>query len=264
MMMRWIVVGFALAAMLSACAADRPTSADRASSVFGGESRSGDAAATARLVRLNPPPDYCALDRSQLVDAVSLHLLQKAVDGVAQLLSVWRDCSELAATRRGTVLFEEPSVAITVVVKEGEPVRTAVPRAEFLEMVAVIMPALRSDRSHQEAVEKELRRRFDDSVGQLAKSLGQRAAMGDLTDLGVRAKDRNAVYLAMITRADSGQRDLVLDNIIAVTQVRGLVMEVAFFANRTGEASLDRLLAEAQAIMSRIVSDNDHATQTDV
>jgi hypothetical protein len=248
----------ALAVLLSACAAGNTQPPSFTAT------RSGDAAATARLLHLNPPADYCALDRSQPVDALSLAVLEKTVDGIAQVLALWRPCPDLLASRRGIRNFDRPTAAITAIVQQGVPVRAPVPRARLLPELASILALGNRDKALDAAIDAEMRRRFDETVGRLAKSFGSDAALGETVDLGVRAQDRNAVYVAMITEASLGDRRSTLDNIIAVTELNGLIIEVAIFANRAGDPEMKRLLAFAQALMAKLVADNDHPNQTDV
>jgi hypothetical protein len=246
----------AFAVLLSACAAG-----DGQAPAFTA-TRSGDAAATVRLLHLNPPTDYCALDRSQPVDALSLALLEKTVDGIAQILAVWRPCPDLLASRRGIRNFDRPTAAITAVVQHGAAARAPMPRASLLPLVAALFGS--RDKARDAAIDDEVRRRFDETIGRLAESFGSHAALGDMTHLGVRAQDRNAVYLAALSDATVGDQQITLDNIVAVTEINGLIIEVAVFANRTDDPEMKHLLAFAQSLMAKLIADNDHPNQTDV
>ena len=243
---------------LSACAADKPKTVDL-------DTRSsGDAAATARLLRLNPPEHYCALDRRQVTDALSLQLLEKTAAGVAQVLAVWRDCTALANSRRGINDYSLPTVAITALVRQGKPIRPSIPRATLIEQMALAFTALSKDKALNDAIDEDMRRRFDSSVGQLAESFGKSAELGETTDLGIKAQDENAVYLAMITRASAAGRHVVLGNISAVTELNGIVVEIVFFADYEGDRDLSRLLAAARRIMADLVGDNDMPHQINI
>jgi hypothetical protein len=68
----------------------------------------------------------------------------------------------------------------------------------------------------------------------------------------------------MISRAKSNGNEVVLDNIIAVTEINGLILEIAFFADRAGDDHVERLLAEAKAIVQALVADNNHPEWSDV
>jgi hypothetical protein len=246
----------ALAVLLSACAGSGSQTPALTAT------RSGDVAATARLLHLNPPTGYCAFDRSHPVDALSLALLEKTVDGIAQILGVWQPCPDLLASRRGIRNFDRPTAAITAVVRDGAAARAPMPRASLLPLVAALFGT--RDKARDAAIDDEVRRRFDGTIGRLAESFGTHAALGDMTDLGVRAQDRNAVYLAALTDASVGDQQITLDNIVAVTEINGLIIEVAVFANRTDDPEMTDLLAFAQALMAKLVADNDHPNQTDV
>lgn len=255
-----VLPALALAVLLSACAGGN----SQTSALPATATRSGDAAATARQLHLNPPADYCALDRSEPVDALALGLLERTVDGIVQVLVLWRPCTDLLASRRGIQNFDRPSAAITAVVQHGAPIRAPMSRAGLLPELAAAFAVLGRDKALDAALDAEVKRRFDDTVGRLAESLGSSAALGPMTKLGVRAQDRNALYLAMITEASAGDRRVTLDNIIAVTEINGFIIEVAVFANRTDDPEMKRLLAFTQALMAKLVADNDHPTQTDV
>jgi hypothetical protein len=248
----------ALAALLSACAAGNTQPPAFTAT------RSGDAAATARLLHLNPLADYCALDRSQPLDALVLGLAEKSVDGIAQVLTLWRPCADLLAFRRGIQNHDRPTAAITVLVRNGIPIRAPMPRASLLPELATAFALVSRDKTLNAAIDTDVRRRFDDTVGRLAESLGSRAAVGDMTNLGVKAQDRNALYVAMLSEASVGNQRTTLDNIIAVTEINGLLVEVAVFANRTDDPEMKHLLAFAQSLMAKLVADNDHPSQTDV
>jgi hypothetical protein len=215
-------------------------------------------------LRLTPPPDYCALDRGQPFDAMMLGLLDETIAGALQLLDVWRDCSALAASRRGVQDFSEPGVAVTAVLQDGRPMRAPLPRAMLLDQLAVAFALMQEDTSLHEELEADLRNRFDGTIGRLAAGLGHRAAFGGITNLGVKAQDENAVYLAMISRADTNGTNVVFGNIVAVTEINGLILEIAVFADHAGDAHLDRLLAEAQSVMQRLVAANNHPSWNDV
>ena len=255
------LAALALAAALAACAAQ----SDRNVAAFGTPAAQSSARTIAdHRLRLTPPPDYCALDRGQLMDAMMLHLLDKAVEGAVQVLDVWRDCSALAASRRGVQDFSEPTVAITAVLLDGRPTQSPLPRATLLDQLAVAFALMKEDKALQDELEADLRRRFDGTVGRLAASLGKSAELGATTDLGVRAQDENAVYVATISRATADDEEIVLSNIVAVTEMNGLILEIAFFADHAGDAHMDRLLAEAKSIMQRLVAANNHPTWNDI
>ena len=226
--------------------------------------QSAEATIAEHRLRLRPPPDYCALDRAQLQDALVLHLLDKAVEGAAQVLSIWRDCAALAASRRGVRDFARPAVAVAAALEDGRPLRLPMSRQMLLDLLASTYPELADNDALSAQIDEEVRRRFDDTIGRFARNSGVRMEMGETTNLGFKARDANAAYLAFISRARSGDAQIVLGNIVAVTQVNGLLLQVAVFADLEDESTIDRLLAEAQAILARLVADNDRIFGTEV
>ena len=255
------LAALALIAGLGACAAE--TAGD--ATAFGTPAVQSAARTIADYrLRLTPPPDYCELDRSQPIDAMMLGLLDETIAGALQLLEVWRDCSALVASRRGVQDFSEPGVGITAVLQDGRPMRAPLPRVMLLDQLAVAFALMTEDEALHDELEADLRNRFDGTVGRLAAGLGHRAEFGGIADLGVKAQDENAIYLAMISRASTNGRNIVFGNIIAVTEINGLILEIAVFADHAGDPHLDRLLAEAKSIMQRLVAANNHPAWNDV
>jgi len=245
---------------LSACAADKPKTVYLDTPARS----SGDAAATAHLLRLDPPEHYCALDRKHFMDAIALQLVEKAVEGAAQVLTVWRDCTALADSRRGINDYSQPTIAITALVEQGAPIRPSIPRATLIEQVAMAYAVVQRNEALTDAIDEEVRRRFDSSVGPLAESLGQTAKLGETTDLGVKGQDENAAYIAMITRASVGDRRIEVGNIIAITELNGILTEIAFFADHESDPDLSKLLATARKIMADLVVANDLPSRIEI
>jgi hypothetical protein len=254
---------FLLILSLSACAADKPKAVNLGSGSFGSGS-SGDAAATASLLQLKPPAHYCALDRGQVIDAMAMQVLDKYLEGIAQLLAVWRDCAALEASRRGISDYSTPMVAITAVVQNGMPVRPPIPRATLIQQFALLFSELAKSNDFNEAVDAEARKRFDNTVGQLAKQFGSSAELGESSGFDVRGQDESAVYIGMINGLDSGNRHVVIGNIVAVTVLNGIVVEVAFFSDYDNDPHLTTLLATARTIMRQLVNANDFPNHIDI
>jgi hypothetical protein len=247
-----------LIASLSACAADKPKAIDI------GTGSSGDAAATARLLRLQPPEHYCALDRTKPLDAVAMRALDTYLEGIAQLLAVWQDCAALEAARRGVSDNATLTVAITAIVENGKPVRLPIARATLIQQFALMFSELAKNDDFNEAADAEVRKRFDASLGKLVESLGVNLEIGKSSGLAVRAQDDSAVYIGMVNSLDVGNRHVTIGNIIAVTQLNGIVVEVAFCSAYDGDPELTTLLATAQKIMRQLVSENDFPNRMDI
>lgn len=208
------------------------------------------------LLNLAPPASLCALDRSQPIDALALGVMQKYLDDAAQLLAVWRDCAALAASRAGAHDFDDPSIAIAVLTRNGRPVSMRLSRAAFLDQMGQALSLLSASTDLDAAAEKEDKKRFDESIGRLAKSVGLDIELTRQTSLGIRAHDENAIYLGMLSAVRFGKEHEFVAAVVAVTLLNDLVVQVNVAREFDGDMTLAPLVAEAQGLLRHLAAAN--------
>jgi hypothetical protein len=183
---------------------------------------------------------------------------------MAQVLTVWRDCDALEASRRGINDFSTPTVAITALVQNGRPVRLPIPRATFIKQFAAMFSDLAKNDDFNDAVDQEARKRFDSSVGQLVEQLGVRLELNPGRDLRVLAQDDSAVYISMVNSMDASSQRTVIGSVVAITKLNGIAVDIAFFSDYNGGPNLTSLLATAQTIMRQLVNANDFPNRINI
>jgi hypothetical protein len=243
-----------LAAALAACAGAK-TSDGRFAAAQPALQSSAETIAEYRL-RLNPPPGYCDFDRGRFEDAVMLDLLDRSVEGEAQVLAVWRHCA-LAVALRGSG-GARTTVAVTAALEEGRPFRTPLSRPLLLDLVEAVVKDVTADEARMAEIEADSRRRVEETLGPLAQAMGKPLPKEETRLLGLRARDASAAYIATVSRTQDAGKTVVTGNVAALTQINGLFLMIGFSTPLAGDADIDALVDEAKSVMRWLIADNDH------
>jgi hypothetical protein len=186
--------------------------------------------AAQELLKLTPPPHYCALDPKLDADYLALARIGHAASG-HDLLVLWRDCKTLAASRTGLEDYSTPEIAITAKFERGHILHLDMTRAAFLAEMGRWLA------SHGSETERE------------TELSGTRL-------LGVMARDERALYIGLLTDKRVNGKDTVLAFVLGVTLLKGLFIQVSVVEEFDGNLALSNEISYAQQIMHRLVADN--------
>ena len=197
----------------------------------------------ATWLTLAPPPGDCQLDAREPVDAFIIAMSHKGIRDSAAVMAIWNDCASLAAVRQGKETFTSPVVVVTEVLHHGHEFRVPRSRSTILDQIAAALSPAGSDA-------------FNGSVGNFAKDSGGSSAKADRKYLGMQARDENGAYFGMLSSLSNDKLSLHIGIVVALTELRGRVLEIGVFADMSGGMTVDRLVATAKDVTARILAAN--------
>ena len=181
------------------------------------------------LLKLVPPPHYCALDPGLPEEAELLELARIGKNAMAaDLFVIWRDGQARPPT--GSLDdYSKPAIEIAARVEQGHILHVEMSRAAFLA-------------------------RMDREVAASSKPMTNAAA--GAAYLGVTARDDDAVYLGGLITDHANGKETVRAFVVAAPLIKGMFLQISVAQDFDGDRTLAALTSKTQEIVHRLVADN--------
>lgn len=209
----------------------------------GAETTSVDIAGTP--VALPTPSGHCLLDRMRHPDQALIAIMENAIRGQNVLLLYSADCGQLNVWRRqpsnylsNIAQFLAPEAGRTKVLSMARPV--------YVQKMAEVM-------GHQEVWNRgmsEVKRRLEEAYSAIQ--------INEIKNLGVLEVTDCAVFVGLLQRllADDGVTERLIAGVVAMTLVKGKIVNVNLYAPFEGSHTIEALLAEQRVIIERLIAAN--------
>src|SRR5262249_1060504 len=125
----------------------------------------------------------------------------------------------------------------------GREFRVPLPRAAVLDQVAAALSPAGTNP-------------FAGSVGNFAKDLGGSASRPERKYLGMQARAENRPYFVLPPPHPPNTPPFAVGIVVAVSEVRGRMLEIGVFADMAGGATIAQLVAKAKEATARLVAAN--------
>lgn len=218
-----------------------------------------DVSAGPEILKLDPPPGYCSLNEDDPTEALMLYYARQMQAGRNQLLAYWIYCSALDLFRRGESDNLSPYYLVLAQFQDGQVTRTGMSRARFL---AELEKASHNGKFFTPTTEVEIRKRFDETLGAFAESVGSEFEVGDMRFLGQMDKDDIALYFGMIIGLTvDGQKNLTA-SVMAMTQVKQIGISINAYDDYAGQETFEVIKTRARELTYRIIAENEDLAAT--
>lgn len=195
-----------------------------------------------RQVEFLLPAGYCFLDESNPDEKVLVDAIVQSNQGSNDLIAYVAPCNDLVAYRVGAIAVLTEYAIVFVPLVDGSFQPSPVARAESLPQIASSMPAL------DEAALQELERQASENPHGVTLSGSQ--------FLGLIGQDGNAVYAGMLSNVSDGTTTSAVAGVLAITQVRDIVLTFNVYRPYRSNADIVALLTEAEAYVGDLVAAN--------
>jgi hypothetical protein len=213
--------------------------------------RAGD-----RDLAITPPADFCSLDAANRIDAILLKALADVMRGSNQILAVWSECRDLDAVHRGEANTLTPYIIVLAQLASGRVVTTTQPRAQYLVAIEEAIAEQGGMPGLQSTIEDDVRERFDEVLGQIARDFNAEIEVGSTRLLGIRERDALALYFGSLQRYAVNGVDSMLAGMTGMSLIGGVGLSVNVYDEYVGPATFDRLQAQARGVLERLAADN--------
>lgn len=181
------------------------------------------------------PPGFCAFDVMRPAEAEIIRGIEQETGGRSVLLTAFASCQDLIEMRAGRGSALARMGQIFVGGRSTLPKDLAPGRRAYLERAATdFKPIARDDLGDAVAAFQ------DDSKGAAA------AVVGSL------GRDDNAIYSVLV----AGTKDKPIVGIIGITLVHDLPTNLTIYGNYVGPETFDALLADVQAGVANLLTNN--------
>ena len=208
-----------------------------------------------RVVSVEPPAGYCALDRRAPDEGVLFDVQEQT--NTARALAIHVECRALDAYRAGEAFVEDlsPSVSITAGLQNGQPVIVGMQREEFN---AAMEAALRSLSDEQmEALSKESGERMVATIKERLGSHYSDVEYRGLKYLGVLGRDETAVYMGTVSQLSLGGKPWTETGVAATTLINGAAITVSYAEPGDKPEAIGAVLAQVRRITRELIALNE-------
>ena len=214
-----------------------------------------------RTLRLTPTQEFCALDRTDGREDQIFSLSQTMIGPQNRLLAYWVPCAVLELYRRQQADQLAPYVMIMAQLQGGDVVPVDLPRADFLAGLDQYLAKSHGGQDAVTANDAEIRRRFDDTAGQLGRAANLDLALGEMRIIGLLAREDIARYIGIIVNLSRAGEPTPIAGVLGFTEVRGLSITVNVYDVYADQKTFDRLQALAHRFIVDILTDNNDLTR---
>ena len=214
-----------------------------------------------RTLRLTPTQGFCALDRTDGREDQIFSLSQTMIGPQNRLLAYWVPCAVLDLYRGQQADQLAPYVMIMAQLQGGDVVPVDLPRADFLAGLDQYLAKSHGGQDAVAANDAEIRRRFDDTAGQLGRAKKLDLALGEMRIIGLLAREDIARYVGIIVNLSRAGEPTPIAGVLGFTEVRGLSITVNVYDVYVDQKTFDRLQALAHQFIVDILTDNNDLTQ---
>jgi len=207
-----------------------------------------------RVLTINPPAGFCALDRDREDDAAIYDRMDTLMQGFGQLLTYWVDCSKLAAYRSGQSLRLTPYALVAAPMSAGHVLVEDIPRKRYLDVLEGAWARAGGAEKLQAQIEGIVRERFADDA---ARNPQLGLVAGEMRVFGLLERDDLAVYVALGQRMSQDGDDFIMAAVGGGSIVAGVVTWVYVYEEYSEPATYDRLKTNARRMLRRLIVDNE-------
>ncbi|MGE0118982.1 MAG: hypothetical protein AB7S71_07845 [Dongiaceae bacterium] len=208
-----------------------------------------------RVLHIAPPPGFCALDRSNDVDATVFNLTARMQRGYGELVEFWADCQSLAGYRAGQTEITPYVLIGAQLGGNGRVTPVDLPLADYLAEMRRVADKQDGGKTLTKGdIGQIVRQRVDEVRAELGDAYPVEA--GETRLLGTIGQDDSAIYIAVLQRLREGGTERHIGGIISMTELNGISATVNLYDSHDGSDSFDAMLGRTKAIVAALVAAN--------
>lgn len=215
-----------------------------------------------RKINIEPPDGYCELDPSRPGEAQLLEMSARGQAGLNEQVAFWVSCATLAQARSVPSQSLTPYMLVLAPLSDGRILPTGRRREQLIDEMEGAMKSWAPNNTLSDSAETDIRRRFDETFGELAKAAGREIGLGEMRFLGQMGRDETAAYVGIMQRLVINGEEKTLSGIMSMTQVKGIAMSVNVYDDYVDAGTYDALQAAAQTTVRHLLGLNDDLVES--